>query len=144
MPSGRRRLGWLRRQGWPKELAAVAGYVSTQRERRPLFRLDSWVTLGRRPGPQQVRTNHKIGQPGGKPRPRAGQIVVTTDKDFATLAVRLGQPVTGLVRLGTEAVAKRATTLIDRNAENLAGDVTTLAEGRIWRRPPPNGLTYRP
>ena len=67
------------------------------------------------------------------------RILVTTDKDFGALTVRLGHMAVGLIllrlsRLGTYLVAKKAAAMIQENAENLAGHITTFTEDRVRRR----------
>ena len=69
-----------------------------------------------------------------------GRILVTTDKDFGMLVVRLGHPVAGLIllrllRLDTDAVAEKVAIMIRENADKLEGRVTTFTEGRIRQRP---------
>jgi len=68
-----------------------------------------------------------------------GRLLVTTDKDFGGLVVRLGHALPGLVllrgrRLHLDPVAKKTAILIAANAEKLAGAVTTLTDDRIRRR----------
>lgn len=67
------------------------------------------------------------------------RILVTTDKDFGALTVRLGHTAVGLIllrlsRLGTDLVAKKAAAMIQENAENLPGHITTFTEDRVRRR----------
>ncbi len=68
-----------------------------------------------------------------------GRVLVTTDKDFGGLVVRLGHALPGLVllrrrRLHLDPVAKKTAALIGANAENLAEAITTLTDDRIRRR----------
>ena len=68
-----------------------------------------------------------------------GRILVTPDKDFGRLVVRLSHVLPGLVllrgrRLHLDPVAKKTAILIAANAEKLAGAVTTLTDDRIRRR----------
>ncbi len=73
------------------------------------------------------------------PAEQERRIVITTDKDFGTLVMRLEDPVAGLIllrvaRLGTEAIAELVAKRICETAEGLIGHVTTFAETVTRRR----------
>ena len=69
-----------------------------------------------------------------------GRILVTTDKDFGNLALRLGHRLPGVVlirvrRLAVPEVAKRIAGLIGENADTFPGCLATISAKRIRRRP---------
>ncbi len=69
-----------------------------------------------------------------------GRVVVTTDKDFGLLVVRLRHRVEGLIllrlrRVHTPAGAHEIAARVARDAGLLAGRVTTYTEDRVRRRP---------
>ena len=69
-----------------------------------------------------------------------GRILVTTDKDFGNLALRLGHQLPGVVlirvkRLAVPEVAERIAGLIGENAETFPGCIATIGANRIRRRP---------
>ena len=71
---------------------------------------------------------------------RDDRVLVTTDKDFGLLVLRLRRSVPGLVllrtpQLGTRSVAQRVAGMIQENADQLAGRITTFTKDRIRRRP---------
>ena len=69
-----------------------------------------------------------------------GRILVTTDKEFGNLALRLGHRLPGVVlirvkRLVVPAVAERIAGLIGEKAEMFPGCLATISANRIRRRP---------
>ncbi len=67
------------------------------------------------------------------------RVLVTTDKDFGALVVRLGfsVPVVALVRvsgLGRVTIAREVAAMIKDRAESLPGHVSTVTIDRIRRR----------
>ncbi len=68
-----------------------------------------------------------------------GRILVTTDKDFGTLAVRAGYRLHGLVllrysRLTSESTVEAVADAVMRRAEMLGGYLTVLSEKEMRRR----------
>ncbi len=71
------------------------------------------------------------------------RILVTTDKDFGTLVVRLGYPVPGVVLvrvsgLGRATIAAEVAAMIKNRAKSLSGHVSTVTIDRIRRRSLPS------
>lgn len=68
------------------------------------------------------------------------RVLLTTDKDFGVLAVRLGHRVPGILLLrvrglGTPGVAQSVAETIAETAERLGGNITTVTVDRLRQRP---------